>query len=377
MAKTRAVYLQPSPFCNIDCTYCYLPARSNRSRMSMAVLSAVFESLFANGDCVDEIDVVWHGGEPTALPVAFYRAAFATLDRLTPRNKRLRHYFQSNGTLIDPAWCDLLKDRSIDIGISIDGPQHIHDANRKTRRGRGTFAQVMRGIECLKSRAVGFSTLSVVSDTSLDDPHGLFWFFEQLGNEHVCFLVEEIQGANKTTSLDRPDAKQRYAEFLIRYGDLVMQHGSRQCVREITSAASIVVQSAETPVANQLTDPFSIVTVDYQGNFSTFCPELLMCPHPLRGDFLFGNFLAGGISQARQSDKFRRVLAEIHDGVAKCRQTCSYFSVCAGGAPSAKLWEHGTFDAAETQLCRLRFQATTDAVLQRLVRDASAIGTPT
>ena len=69
--RTALVVLQPTPFCNIDCRYCYLPERSNRARMPTAVLRSAFAALFADGGCADDIEVLWHAGEPTSLPIAY------------------------------------------------------------------------------------------------------------------------------------------------------------------------------------------------------------------------------------------------------------------------------------------------------------------
>nr|MCU0530318.1 GRRM system radical SAM/SPASM domain protein [Cyanobium sp. Prado107] len=63
------VVIQPTPFCNLDCDYCYLPDRGNRSRLPLElvdpILRAVLTSPFVGGD----ITVLWHAGEPLAVPV--------------------------------------------------------------------------------------------------------------------------------------------------------------------------------------------------------------------------------------------------------------------------------------------------------------------
>src|SRR6185295_14215355 len=39
--------IQPTPFCNLDCSYCYLPHRSSTRRISPEVLRRTFERVFA------------------------------------------------------------------------------------------------------------------------------------------------------------------------------------------------------------------------------------------------------------------------------------------------------------------------------------------
>jgi hypothetical protein len=46
--------IQPTPYCNLDCDYCYLPSRGDRTRLSLEILDAalerVLESPFVGGD---------------------------------------------------------------------------------------------------------------------------------------------------------------------------------------------------------------------------------------------------------------------------------------------------------------------------------------
>ena len=76
--------VQPTAFCNINCTYCYLPDRNNKHVIAQSTVTRLFSEIFASGWACPEITVVWHAGEPLAVPVSFYREAFATIERLRP-----------------------------------------------------------------------------------------------------------------------------------------------------------------------------------------------------------------------------------------------------------------------------------------------------
>ena len=75
--------------------------------MAGAFLAAPAGEVFASGWCSHEIIVLWHAGEPMAAPVAFYREAFATIERLRPSSVSVKHSFQTNGTLVNDDWCRL------------------------------------------------------------------------------------------------------------------------------------------------------------------------------------------------------------------------------------------------------------------------------
>lgn len=144
--QIQLLVVQPTPFCNIDCRYCYLPDRSSKAVVADETLGNLFRQVFASGWASDGLSVVWHAGEPMVLPIDFYRRAGALIDRLRPPSLTVRQSFQTNGTLIDDAWCEFFAEMQINVGVSIDGPQLLHDKNRVTRSGRGTFDRTIAGI---------------------------------------------------------------------------------------------------------------------------------------------------------------------------------------------------------------------------------------
>src|SRR5580700_1470841 len=127
--------VQPTPFCNINCSYCYLPDRQSTKRMSASVLEQTLRWVFA-GDLVREpFCVLWHAGEPLTVPVAFYENATELLHRLNVSQVPFVQSIQTNATLIDAEWCRFFVEHHVDVGVSIDGPHFLHDRNRRTRQG--------------------------------------------------------------------------------------------------------------------------------------------------------------------------------------------------------------------------------------------------
>jgi uncharacterized protein len=100
------VVVQPTPFCNINCTYCYLPQRSVTTVMEQSTIANLFKKIFASGWTRDGLTVIWHAGEPLVVPISFYEDAFEAIEALRPASLKLRHSIQTNGMLITPAWCE-------------------------------------------------------------------------------------------------------------------------------------------------------------------------------------------------------------------------------------------------------------------------------
>src|SRR6187397_671006 len=136
--RLELLVIQPTPFCNLNCEYCYLPDRSSTARMSERVLRRTFEQVLSSGFARGSMTVVWHAGEPLVLPIAYYEHAIAMLAELNTASLTIHHALQTNATLINAAWCEFIKRHHVRVGVSVDGPAFLHDARRKTRSGRGT-----------------------------------------------------------------------------------------------------------------------------------------------------------------------------------------------------------------------------------------------
>jgi uncharacterized protein len=366
LGPLELLVIQPTPFCNLDCDYCYLPFRDLRDRIRPDVLHAIFARVFESGVVDRQFTVVWHAGEPLVLPISFYRQALGIIAKEKNDNVQVEHSFQTNGTLITPAWCEFLKENGLSIGVSVDGPGFIHNRHRKTRSGRGTIEQVVRGINFLKEFEVPFHVISVLTADSLDYPDELFDFYLEFGIRQIGFNIEEIEGPHTTSSLNASDMQERYTAFLSRFMDLVAQSTDRISVREFDSAiASIMAQKEVVGNGPQLTTPFAVISVDCHGNFSTFSPELLGLEHSKYDGFTFGNVLTDSLDAALESPSFRAIHRDVRAGVDKCSQTCEYFPYCGGGSPVNKLFENWTFDSTETLFCRLSRKVVIDIVLAK------------
>lgn len=361
--KIGLVVIQPSAFCNIDCRYCYLPDRGNRKVMDERTLVRVYERLFASSHLGDSISLLWHAGEPLAVGVDFYERAFALLRRHATKDLPIRHLFQTNATLVTQAWCDLFNAHPAHVGVSIDGPQRIHDANRVTRSGRGTFERAMRGVRLLQENGIPVHNIAVLTSESLDRPDELWDFFVGHGMTRLAFNVEEAEGAHAESSVRHGDDVRRYQAFFRRLRERRRASGLDVRIRELDNMEERVRFAVGEP-RSALNEPMGTLSFDCEGNVSTFSPELVTMRHPRYGDFKFGNVFDGGVDDLLEDDRFRRVHDEITRGVGRCRATCPYFSVCGGGEPVNKLGENGTFDSAETMHCRLIVQALCDLVLE-------------
>ncbi len=339
--------------------------------MSTSVLKKTIERVFAAGLVGDKLSIVWHAGEPLALPISFYEEAFQAIASLPIAKEKITHSMQSNGMLINDQWCSFIRTHDIRLGLSIDGPSFIHDAHRKTRDGKGTHAQVMKGVEVLRRRQIDFHVIAVVTEQALDFPDEIFQFF--LGNDirQVGFNIEELEGVNQTSTLMKDSMDQRIKDFFRRIYYLQKESDGIVGIREFDRAYQAIAQARiddEQLLSphNDQVEPFAIISVAYDGSISTFSPELLGMKSPEYGDFYFGNVMTADLHDVASDGKFRNVLKDIQTGVKLCSDRCEYFSFCGGGAPSNKYYENGSFASAETMFCRYTIKTPIDIVLEDL-----------
>jgi len=358
--------VQPTPFCNLDCDYCYLPNRDERSRLSMEILELALERVLESPFFGGPFTLLWHAGEPLTAGIAFYDEASAVIAGVLRRHglptDTVIQAIQTNATVINQAWCDCFRRNGIHVGVSMDGPAFLHDAHRRTRTGLGSHAAVMRGIDWLKRCQIPFHVISVLTADGLDHADAIFDFFVDSGIQLVGFNMEETEGENARSSLEVPDAERRYQVFLQRFWQRLQEQPDALRLREFDGITSLAC--GDERLANtDMNWPFVIVNVDVNGQVSTFDPELLSVKTEEFGDFAFGNVRHDSLESLLQNEKFQRVDAQVRAGVERCRQSCAYFGLCGGGAGSNKYWEHGTFDCTVTQACRYRTQLVADVVL--------------
>src|SRR5215470_16737490 len=91
--RLRLLVLQPTSFCNIDCSYCYLFDRRSRATMSLGTLALVCRRVFESEYLDVSLEVAWHGGEPLTVPLAWYEDAVALMAECSPTALQLNHRF--------------------------------------------------------------------------------------------------------------------------------------------------------------------------------------------------------------------------------------------------------------------------------------------
>lgn len=157
--------------CNLNCSYCYVYHKEDstwRKRprlMSEAVLEAAIYRIrrhcAASGQTT--VNLLFHGGEPCLMGAERFRRWCDHIRDSLQDQVRTRFVLQTNGTLLDRKWIDVIREQGVNVGVSLDGPEAIHDSMRVTHKGSGSYAMALRGIDLLREADLSFSILAVVT----------------------------------------------------------------------------------------------------------------------------------------------------------------------------------------------------------------------
>jgi uncharacterized protein len=349
--------IQPTRFCNIDCSYCYLDKRTDRSVIESSTLRLIGQHiLWPSRTRGRPLEVLWHGCEPLSLKPLFYDDAFSVLAEYYPPG--LHHVFQTNATLINEQWTRFFERHDIRVGVSIDGPIEIHDRQRRYRSGKGSFNRVMDGIKFLRNNMIKFDCICVLTEDSIRHPTLLFDFFSQIGAERLSLSPEDISGAHKLSTIgNNLDTLRQFWKTYLALAQ-TQHHGP-------------IIQEFAQPLLKAQTEPEGIsgvacegvyIMVDVEGSISTFSPEFMTWPTGDRRRYQVGHVSDPKCLEFDRSKDFLKLREEIRRGIAKCRESCTYFAYCGGGVPASKVQENGTCDSTETLACKARIKLVVDAI---------------
>lgn len=367
-AAPQTVVVQPTTWCNLDCRYCYLPFRKLKHQMSPETAKALALAVGQLDDSGCPIGIVWHGGEPLAVGRQNFRALLAPFEELRHAG-RIQHYVQTNATLITGAWCELLAEYDVRVGVSIDGPAALN-AERVDLRGKPAFDRILHGISTLREHGVPFSVISVVGTLGIAMAEELLEFLGSLGARSVGFNIEEIEGVN--TDREPPSAAQA-EDFWLRVLTWTGQRPDASEVREVARLADylrLIRSGHRADWSRRLLDP--IPTVSWKGDVVLLSPELADTAAPDYEDFTAGNILEQPLAEILRGAHRLPYVRDFLTGLDRCEAECAFFDFCRGAQAANRYFENGSLKSTETNYCRVSRQALVTALSTLATKETAA-----
>lgn len=382
--------------CNLDCTYCYylhkeqLLCDQSAGRMADDLLEE-FIRRYIESQEVDEVSFNWHGGEPALLGLDYYRRVIE-LQQKYAGAKRIKNEFQTNGVLLDESWCEFFAEHHFYVGLSIDGPKHLHDQFRVGKGGSPTFDQVYHAAKLLRQYGVAFNPMVVVSAANARHPAEVYQFLTQdLGCSRIQFLPCAEPKVFRTLAPARWDTAQMpiagtpaarpghpdsvvtdwsvdpedWGEFLCQTFDLWYKN----------DFGKVFTNWIEPLVGLWLGDPPQLCTLSPVCGRSLLTIEkdgsLYSCDRFVYPEYRLGNLLdkdcrLGDVAYSQRQQQFG--LAKHRTLTAACK-SCQYLFTCYGECPKNRFVKSPDGEPGHNYLCPglKRYYTYVDPYLRKFV----------
>jgi len=344
--------------CNLDCDYCFFLQKErlypgSSFRMTDEVLES-YISQYIEAQQVPGVTITWQGGEPTMMGLDFFRRSVELARKYAPSGMRVEHTIQTNGTLLDKEWCELLRENGFLVGLSLDGPGELHDRYRHDKRGGGSFNRVMRAARLMQENQVEFNILCTVNAANAGHPLETYRFFrDELGVKWIQFIpiVERVNSDGGTllqegsTVTDRSVDPEQWGAFLVEIFDdwLVRDVGEMHVNMFEAVFASWVGAPALACIFDETCG--NSLVIEHNG-------DLYSCDHFVEPGYLLGNILETSLSTLISSEKQRRFGADKRNTLpALCRE-CKWLFACSGECPKNRFVTTPDGEPGLNYLCR-------------------------
>ena len=335
------VLLKPrGSVCNLSCAYCYYLRKEELYpdgdfRMTDKLLEE-FTRQYIEAQRVPEVTFGWQGGEPTLMGLDFFRRAVELQEKYRPPGVRILNALQTNGTLLTDEWCRFLHEHDFLIGLSVDGPQRLHDVYRADRSGKSTFFRVMRGAALLRKHNVAFNILVTIHAANAEYGQEVYRFLrDEVDAEFIQFIpiVERdndtgFQEGDKLT--ERSVTGRQFGKFLIAvFDEWVRRDVGRVFVQVFDVAlAAWVGQNPGLCVFGETCG--TALVLEYNG-------DLYSCDHFVEPRCRLGNVQETPLIDMVGSDQQRAFGSSKRDSLPRYCRECEVCFICHGACPKNRV----------------------------------------
>lgn len=147
--------LQVTQNCNLRCNYCpysgdgVLDRKHNLRNMTYTTAQKAIDFFKEKSRYNDSVNISFYGGEP----LIEYKLVKKCIDYCNSilYDKNITYNITSNGTIMNPDVLNMLIDNDVILTISLDGPNNIHNTNRRyASSGCGTYDDVHRTLQFIR-----------------------------------------------------------------------------------------------------------------------------------------------------------------------------------------------------------------------------------
>lgn len=311
--------------CNIRCEYCYVKQfRKGKTRiMSYDILERVISQCLSHSP---EPTFSWHGGEPTLAGIDFFQKAMNLIEKYKRPGQVVRNMIQTNAINISPELAKLFHKYHFGVGVSLDGPRHVHEIHRFGLRNEKTFDRVMSGVETLRRAGVKPSVIATVTEKTLSYATETFRFLTEQGFTSIKYspVYDSVSGSFSIGAKEWFEyLKQVFLEWF-ELGDQEIQ------VCDLDEVM-VWLQKNKLNVCSSNQSCLMWVSVDPNGN-------LYPCEY-LRSKHTYGNLINIGLDKITETEAYEQFTKTFLTPPVEC-QSCEFYSLCGNGCPATRVLDN-------------------------------------
>jgi uncharacterized protein len=345
------VFAKPGgSICNLGCHYCYylkkehLYPKDESFRMPDSILEE-YIAQHINASPGSVINFSWHGGEPTILGLDYFRRIVALQRKHQPSNRRITNGMQTNGTLLDEDWCRFLAAEGFNVGLSLDGPQEMHDRYRVTKGQNPTHKEAMRGYKLLREHRIPCDILCVVHAQNVEYPTQVYRFFKSIKTQYMTFLpLVEVQPDEEGGVSQRTVPAGALGDFLCTIFDEWMRHDIERIKVQIFEEVARTAFGQEHALCLFRKTCGDVPVIEHNGDFYS-------CDHFVDTEHRLGNIQETPLVDLLESPNQRAFGQTKVVTLPRYCQTCEVRNMCHGGCPKDRILQTPDGEGGLNYLC--------------------------
>ena len=293
----------------------------------------------------NNIMFTWHGGEPVLAGLGFFRKVVNLQQKHRPSGKKIINGIQTNATLLNDDWCHFFADEGFFVGVSIDGPEELHNKLRVLKDNKGSFKKTITGYELLQKYNVQTEILTVVSSENVNFPLKVYRFLKQLGSSYLTFLplVEKDPGSDSGVSVNSvPSAA---------FGSFLRAIFDEWVARDISRIKIQIIEEATRTAFNQdhtlcifKKSCGGVPVVEHNGDFYS-------CDHFVDANHLIGNITRTSLEDLLDSDEQQAFGQAKYTTLPKYCLDCEVIDMCNGECPKNRFIKTPSGESGLNYLC--------------------------
>jgi len=301
----------------------------------------------------------WQGGEPTLMGLDFFKHVTALQSSLGHPGMVVSNGLQTNGTLLDDDWAKHLAAYNFLVGISVDGPRHLHDRLRLAKGGKPTYSRVMDSVRALTRHHVEVNVLTLVSRANVAHPEEVYDALCDCGflfHQYIECVEFDAQGKLQPFAI----TAEEWGRFLIRIFDRwIARDVRRVSIRLFDTLLTYMVTGVNnTCTTGRSCDQYFVV--EHTG-------DIYPCDFNVVPELRLGNVATSSWEAIQASSCYTDFAAAKGHWNAQC-SACPWLVYCHGDCPKNR---PGRIAGATSHLCEgwKRFYAHAIPRLEELAQD--------